>query len=517
MLEKMKQIFCIYNPFKSIDFAKNIYTRIYSTFDTIIIILSIFIFYYSSKIDFDSEISKSISYEFIDNFQTGYFLDFNKCTPNDNRIKLDTWKGTLKGCGKIIDNKSSVRILPDNDNCGKNEIVLEKIPPQNIYSFKGLTLCGKTRGNYYDLLFSDSVVGEKEECPKEKKNCGYIDTVKNKLCLEKEAQCPVNYIQIKDIDSNPPDNITNLKVIKTEKISFFYSNEPYSNSSEIPYIQNSFKIADSEICSLPYLYHSNVDLYILDANRNKLSVNCNFKSYSQQLSSDPIRYHEINTINQYELYSENKILDKIIGNHLTLYGYNIEKYKENTLNLFIGTHFGFKKDCLKKRKNVFKREDLTDIFSTSEKMNIWSKNMRFYNFFLFLFSFKGFINTNHQRINIILLPLLVILNFFLSFCMFIYTFFYGSSYGKPYIEDMKCSDIVSNSNYNIMIKKLQSNGNSISSCLLFIFLIFIFNMLYIFILYCEKSLNDWFIGNFKRFFPNISINSENEKEEDKKL
>ena len=101
--------------------------------------------------------------------------------------------------------------------------------------------------------------------------------------------------------------------------------------------------------------------------------------------------------------------------------------------------------------------------------------------------------------------------------MFIYTFFYGSSYGKPYIEDMKCSDIVSNSNYNIMIKKLQSNGNSISSCLLFIFLIFIFNMLYIFILYCEKSLNDWFIGNFKRFFPNISINSENEKEEDKKL
>ena len=295
----MKEIFYNINPFKFIDFGKSIYTRLYSIFDALIIILSFLTFYYSLKIDFDSEISKSISYEFIDNFQTGYYLDFNICTPNENRIKLDTWKGTLKGCGKIKDNKSSVRILPDNDNCKKDEIVFEKIPPQNIYTFKGLTLCGKTKGNYYDLLFSDSVVGEKEECPKGKKSCGYIDTVKNKLCLEKESQCPVSFIQIKDIDSNPPDNITNLKVIKTEKIAFFYSNEPYANSSEIPYIQNTFKIADSEICTLPNLYHSNVDLYILDANRNKFSSNCNFKGYSQQVSVDPIRYHEINSISQY--------------------------------------------------------------------------------------------------------------------------------------------------------------------------------------------------------------------------
>ena len=101
--------------------------------------------------------------------------------------------------------------------------------------------------------------------------------------------------------------------------------------------------------------------------------------------------------------------------------------------------------------------------------------------------------------------------------MFIYTFFYGSYYGKPYIQNMECSDIVSNSNYNIMIKKLQLNGNSISSCLHYIFYIFIFNILYILILFAEKSFNEWFIDNFKRFFPNISINSENEKEGDKKL
>ena len=61
---------------------------------------------------------------------------------------------------------------------------------------------------------------------------------------------------------------------------------------------------------------------------------------------------------------------------------------------------------------------------------------------------------------------------------------------------MECSDIVSNSNYNIMIKKLQLNGNSISSCLHYIFYIFIFNILYINIFFAEKSFNEWFIDNF---------------------
>jgi hypothetical protein len=83
--------------------------------------------------------------------------------------------------------------------------------------------------------------------------------------------------------------------------------------------------------------------------------------------------------------------------------------------------------------------------------------------------------------------------------MFIYTFFYGSYYGKPYIQNMECSDIVSNSNYNIMIKKLQLNGNSISSCLHYIFYIFIFNILYILILFAEKSFKNGLLIILKDF------------------
>ena len=35
------------------------------------------------------------------------------------------------------------------------------------------------------------------------------------------------------------------------------------------------------------------------------------------ITTDPIRYHEINSINQFELYKENRIIDKIIANNLT--------------------------------------------------------------------------------------------------------------------------------------------------------------------------------------------------------
>jgi hypothetical protein len=163
------------------------------------------------------------------------------------------------------------------------------------------------------------------------------------------------------------------------------------------------------------------------------------------------------------------------------------------------------------------KKEISDIFSVSENMNIWSKKIRYNCFFLFLFSLKGFINTNYNKINMVLSPVFIISSFFLSFHMLIDTFFYGASYGQPYKQNMECSDFVSNSNYNIMIKKLQSNANSISSCSLFIFLIVALNILYILILVAEKSLNDWFIENFKRIFPNISINPENDKEEEKKL
>ena len=178
--------------------------------------------FYTFQIKTNSEVAGQISSEFIDNFESGYYLNFFKCTSNENQIIFDRWQGTIKGCGFTKNNIKQVRVPKKDENCNEDEVTLEKIPPQPITIFQGLSVCGKTKRKYYELLFSDSVVEENEECPNGYKNCGYIDTVKNKLCLKNDDQCPVSYIKITDINQQPPDGVTNLKNLTSDKIKFFF-------------------------------------------------------------------------------------------------------------------------------------------------------------------------------------------------------------------------------------------------------------------------------------------------------
>ena len=74
------------------------------------IVISIVIIILSQILYYDGEISMSISAELIDNFITGYFMNFTKSSlpsnfdpsreSNDNLINFGFWQGTAKGCGK---------------------------------------------------------------------------------------------------------------------------------------------------------------------------------------------------------------------------------------------------------------------------------------------------------------------------------------------------------------------------------------------------------------------------------
>ena len=197
---------------------------------------SFLVIYFAQTISFDGEVARSISEDLFDNFNSGFFLSFSKCKnpysntnpSNDNPIEFGEWQGTVDGCIENIGDKTNIKILEQGENC---ENKINKIPPQKIYSFKGITLCGLTRGSYYDLLYEGDIIKEKEECPPGKKSCGYIDTIKNKLCVKNRHPCPVSYIKISD--RKPTEEINDLKEIKFDKINFYYSNNPYPNSTEI--------------------------------------------------------------------------------------------------------------------------------------------------------------------------------------------------------------------------------------------------------------------------------------------
>ena len=452
---------------------------------------SFIVIYFAQSISFDGEVARSISEDLFDNFNTGFFISFSKCRnpyetdrpSNDNPIEFGQWQGTVDGCLEKNGDKINIKILEQEETC---ENKIDKIPPQKIYSYKGITLCGLTIGSYYDLLYEGDIVKEKEDCPKGKKSCGYIDTLKNKLCFNIRRPCPVSYIKISD--RKPNEDINDLKEIKFDKINFYYSNNPYPNSTQIPYIANSFRIADSYICSLPNLYYSQISLFKLDAFNKKYSTNCVLKDYSQKVTIDLMRYHKLDYVDNYELYEENKIIQKIKANNLTNYGYKINLYKDHLIYLYTRMHYGFDKECLEKRNEKFNLNQLQLMHGQADKIFTWGLwitvlvSLSGIGVFSNLIIFTGDKYKDYEIITkyiIVLIPNIIDL---------IYSFI-AMDYNAPYQDEMTCSDSVTNDEYNIMIYKIKSSGIKIKYTFIILSFQICLNIISAIINFCDTCNN----------------------------
>lgn len=100
-------------------------------FSSIIIILS-------RIISFDGEISRSISNELIDNFETGYFMNFSNAS-SGGLVKFWSWQGSVKGCGKIKGGIKQAIILEQGKNCKEGEEYIDEISPQDLFVYKNFS------------------------------------------------------------------------------------------------------------------------------------------------------------------------------------------------------------------------------------------------------------------------------------------------------------------------------------------------------------------------------------------
>ena len=149
---------------------------------------------------------------------------------------------------------------------------------------------------------------------------------------------------------------------------------------------------------------------------------------------------------------------------MTDYGFNTELYKENQVNLYVNSHYGFNKTCLKERKTAFNRAVLEDIISVTHKMKSWSNKEKIFCYIWGILSIFDYIHSHWIILENVLKnaatvgELVLVIN--------------ALSYDDPYEEKMECSDPVSNSNYNVMIEKIRSNGQFIFACFICIIIIF---------------------------------------------
>jgi len=103
------------------------------------------------------------------------------------------------------------------------------------------SLCDKIKKEFWTLSFAKA----NTTCPTGKKQCGYIDTFQNLLCVNANITCPITNLEIMSENDHPTYHIYS-KIRLTDSYNLFFSNA-YNNISIITNIVPSA----SQICAIP--------------------------------------------------------------------------------------------------------------------------------------------------------------------------------------------------------------------------------------------------------------------------
>ena len=168
-------------------------------------LLSIFIIFYISirslqNFTFEDDILKDFISQFNQNFIEDILIlnthtsDHTKTTCPENYEELLTnyyWAGNFNGCG-CKNSYNSYDYYPNicpEENC----INIEEIEPRNFSNYNHIHFCYKRgKKNYGDLIYNLLPSESYNKCQNETHRvCGFIDSLKNIICLHKNETCPM--------------------------------------------------------------------------------------------------------------------------------------------------------------------------------------------------------------------------------------------------------------------------------------------------------------------------------------
>ena len=296
-----------------------------------LIILFIILYFY--KISFP----KAFLNELNTNFGDFSIMDFNltnNCSPS---INLGFWGGIEKGCD--CRGKDSGIEKPEHKNkifkgkCSNEEIKaqcknIEKIDKIDIDNYKGFKFCpiiGKSY-NYY----LENAVKLNQNCSNDKKECGILDSLNQKLCLNLNEDCPINDIKI-DNNNNIDNSDIKYKTVKLNNGQFLH----YTNQSTDKPILIKLKLSDDKPCIYPGQYSWKY-YYELEP----INGTCNISVINSTIDN---RYVKFDTTSKKNLYKDNNIYDKIEK----IVDYPLNLLENSNIDFFSRTYLGFDKECMK--------------------------------------------------------------------------------------------------------------------------------------------------------------------------
>ena len=310
----------------------SLYLFVFINFVSLLIIFICSIIYL-----FSSTFSEAFLREIHENFMGVpiYTLNNNCNEP----LQLGYWGGTTSGCDCLGIRDRYIRHSNSfiRGSCNYNEtragcIDYKSKPKIIINKYKGFSFCinkGKEIVDYKQYL--KNTVSKNEDCPFGFKSCGYLDTLEQKLCIKIDEECPINDLYINNVNDSPKDYFT----FPLNDNKYLH----YTNKNNLSYIVTRIKLSeDNEPCIYPgefsWKYH-----HVLEQSSGYCKISIESEKYDK-------RYIEIDSINKYDLYYENGIIQSI-GN-LPLYDFNI--LRTERIYLYKRTFLGFDKKCMETNK-----------------------------------------------------------------------------------------------------------------------------------------------------------------------
>ena len=175
----------------------------------------------------------------------------DECPSGYTPLFSTTFPGNKAGCDCSKSNKKKYKNKVFKNMCEEEHIIngCTIIPERNeteITKWKGKTLCAS---RITSITYSDITSGPHVKvCPRGTRQCGFIDTENNLLCIDTAEPCPLNYLEILPDGQKPiyTKNINGLPL--NGGYTLYVSNEVTSNPVVV-----DITISDSpSVCAHPY-------------------------------------------------------------------------------------------------------------------------------------------------------------------------------------------------------------------------------------------------------------------------
>ena len=250
------------------------------------------------------------------------FRNSTECKSNEEEIIIDRFEGTPEFC-------SCYGTYMGIGKCGENQInnckTINSLPSNDFTMINSQHICViKSDKSYKDLLKKNEIISEDKECPSNYKSCGIIDTLKRKLCVKDNGNCPLT---ISNIENNN------------------------GNSSQIL-----------------FLFRLRPDYPCINPNEKNWNYHGDLSPLTKLCTESDTRYERIDKFNTnlFDLYKENNILS-------TLPSYNENELRKESIYLYARNFLGINEE----KASQFSKENILSKSKLIDNCNIAMKIVTF--------------------------------------------------------------------------------------------------------------------------------------------